>query len=286
MRKWISTQFFSTFALAKTLSFFALNPATLSATELMPWFGPDKVFEWRNSGNFQWYEKIPNAAETIATDCFSGFYHTSLSFSPEPDWSAEAELRFGYTEGGGVEVFDHFKLTGRYLWMNDVAGDCISLSTGASVIIASGETVRDPATPHHNLYGLEGHIAVGNEHSSGPNWTVRYWLAGVLGTGFEGDGWLKTESAIEWQLCSACNQFRLFTESYLGFNGDKFKETTIFKGYDDIRHRSIDLGARFSHCVCCMTGVIGVQYAYRVYADNYPQNAHLLMIEYNFQIGL
>ena len=212
-----------------------------------------------------------------------GFVNLSLAISPGPRLSSEVELAAAHTGTRDIE-FEHLCLTGRYLVWNDIVGDLVSLTTGVTITVSPTNAVEDLSVFHSDNVDLEGHIAIGKEHSKGSLWLWRYWSAVGLGWGFQDSAWLRFTGASEYNL-DGVHQFRLLGEGLIGLGSNDLDLTIPFKGYGPIDHRSADLAFRYTYVIEYI-GTISAEVKHRVYAKNYPKNATHAVLTFLYTFGL
>jgi hypothetical protein len=199
-----------------------------------------------------------------------------------PSAGIEIEVTSAYTrkQNGGV---DQFKINGRYILRDDVAGDPLSLAIGASLTKAFWSSLKDVSSFHHGLGEAELFVSFGKERALGLDWGSRLW--GLAGIGFaeRGSPWLHFElkSASRWRENHA---FTIFLNSLWGLGG-KSLQRRHFHGYGSIHHQSIDLGLRYEYFIQ-FVGELSLEYSYRVHAINFPADVHRLTAEFLYTFGL
>ncbi len=250
----------------------------MSATEFAPWFGNQYQFEARWKALYQKYNHIgshPYQADDL-------FTQLSLSFSPDPALSGEAEILFADTRYRDFG-FDSGKVTGRYLLLDDIVGDPVSLTMGLSLAFPIYRGLHDISSLHHGMIETEAHLAIGKEYSYLNQWHQRQYALLGVGIATQGSPWLHFLCSWEKRLCVGWT-FELFAKSLLGF-GKRKVHVSKFNGYGAIAHRSLDLGAKINY-ILDFSGVVTFEYVYRVLARNYPQNTHLVQLMYFYPFSL
>ena len=255
--------------------------STANATQLEPWFGNVLEFEFRSTYTFQSYSDVDTISENLSVDSNDHFLNLSLALTPTYDFNVEGELLLAHTDYQTFGIA-HGRLTGRYLWWNDVVGDPVSVVTGLSVTVPSGTSRRDLSTPYHGDVELEVHAAMGKECSEGRYWTKRGWGLLALGVANKGSPWVRGAFFLEKN--SRNDHFwKLFTEGRWGLGHEALDLSEPFYSYGDIDHRSVDVGVGYGWRIRYW-GILYCQYSYRVYACSYPERTHLfsLMLLYPF----
>lgn len=251
-------------------------------TELEPWLGDPYQIEWRSVFRYQNFSSISTVSHLKKYQSDDAFLTASLS-AALPDYELEVEITQARTRKQKGDV-DQLKLTGRYGFMDDVAGDFLSVTPGISYIQAFKESLRDIASFHHGLYGCEAFVSVGKELSIfEAMWKNRWW--GLLGGGIaeKGSPWLRFQ--LNYEISPVLqHQFRCFLDSLWGL-GKKSLEIVDFRGYGPISHQSIDLGLRYLYLIE-FYGSASIEYSYRVYSQNFPESSHSVLVKILYQFGL
>jgi hypothetical protein len=262
-------------------SLFCLLSFWLQATEREPWLGNLLEFEWRNQLSLQVYQQIQGQEHHFHYRSEDFLFSSSLGLAPQPEWAVEAEIRLAHTKKGSA--FDSFALTGRYQWLDDVAGDPISLVSGLSLIQACSRSLHDVSLFHHGTEEVEGFLSIGKERTVGESWNSRWW--GILGIGVanRGSPWMRLDLDYDYRFTEE-QSFRVFAHSLWGLGGQSI-HLAPFKGYGPVRHQSIDLGLRYVYELF-LVGTIEIEYAYRVYARNFPANVQMVQANFFYTFGL
>jgi hypothetical protein len=256
--------------------------STIDAVERRPWFGRDLEIEGRASTLVQAYHSVDTTHGSTARPAGDVFISLSASTACQ-NLAGELELIAADTRHRSFGM-DSISLTGRYLWLNDVIGDPVSLTTGATLAKVFKPARRDLGTFHQGGIECEVHAAVGKEFSCQQFWMSRIW--GVIGFGFAdiGSAWLRANLAWErnwWER----HQLRAFVHTLWGLGHNSLNLEIPFRGYGPIRHQSVDTGMRYRYAFD--NGfAISLEYAYRVFASNCPQHVNLIMLRLYYPFGL
>lgn len=260
---------------------FLFQMQRIEATDRTPWLGNLFEFQWDNQLRTQNYRSIASGGHLIH-DTSSDFFYTMGLSNVIFDYGIELEGTFAWT-GHQKGDLDQFKITGRHVLLDDVAGDPISFAIGVSLIKACWHSLKDKSSFHHGLGEAELFVSFGKEHSFRDSWCHRWW--GVLGMGIaeRGSPWFRGQVNYEVRF-KEHHEFKVFVD-LLGGLGRKQLHKHDFKGYGPIAHQSVDLGGRYAY-LFENEGVLSVAYAFRVYARNFPAYAHNVCIEYIYPFGL
>lgn len=265
------------------LLLFQLLPHCGEATEYQPWLGNFYEFEWRSSLRFQEYAWLSTDARLKKYRSHDVFLNASLSNAlPDPEIGAEIEIVQGGTkkQKGGI---DQVKITGRYLWLDDVAGDPLSVIFGLSYIQAFQRSLKDVSSFHHGLYNGEVFCSIGKETPLERLWGARWWVVGAIGVAEQGSPWMRIDLNYEKRIKDH-HELAAFLRTLWGL-GHKRLRLHDFRGYGPIQHQSIDLGLRYTY-VIEFYGNASIEYSFRPYAQNFPCYAHQVIAQIMYQFGL
>lgn len=263
--------------------FFLFPICWVNATEYQPWLGNFYEFERRFSLAYQGYDRLASDSHLKRYSSNDCFLNVSLCNSrPDPAMGLEFEVTQARTRRQRGDI-DQIKMTGRYVWQDDIAGDPLSLTTGLSYIQAFQSSLKDVSSFHHGLYNAEGFISIGKESSDEALWDSRWWSILALGIAEQGSPWLRFHLNYEkrwWEK----NEMKIFFHSLWGFGHNKLR-LSHFHGYGPIRHQSIDIGLRYTYLLE-FYGSASLEYSYRIYAYNFPAYAHHVLAQLLYTFGL
>lgn len=253
------------------------------ATEYQPWLGNYYEFELRSNLKYQGSGWLSSGSHLKKYTANNIFLNLSLCNAiPDPSCGVEFEVTEVRTRIQHGEI-DNFKLTGRYLWQDDIAGDPFGLITGVSYIQAFKKSLKDPNSFHHGLYNAEFFLSVGKENPDEWLWGSRWWGVFVLGIAEQGSPWCRCNLDFDKRWFEK-HEMSLFVHSLWGC-GNKRIHLQDFHGYGPIKHQSIDLGMRYTY-VLEYYGSASVEYSYRVYARNFPVYVHSVLAQILYTFGL
>ncbi len=255
-------------------------PFSIHGIEFKPWYPPSYQLLGLLDYRFQSYHSVDAPSKSSHYSSYDHFVDGSFLFTKN-SYSIEFETEFAHTKKRRFD-WDHIGLTGRYLWLDDNIGDPFSVTAGLTLSKAWREAVNDISSFHHGQNEAFLHVALGKQNIQGANWISRWW--GVFGIGIADrwTPWIVANAAYEWNSC-APHRICLYINSLWGCGGRKFR-LKDFGGYEPIDHRSIDLGLRYSY-EFDYCGVLSIEYAHRVYAHNFPDNANVLALCYIYPFG-
>lgn len=254
-----------------------------NATEHQPWLGNVYEFEWRSSLKFQGFNRISSDSELKKYSSDDLFLSTSLAnVLPDPQLGGELEIIQAWTRKQ-KGCTDQIKLTGRYAYWDDVAGDPLSITFGLSYIQGFHRSLKDLSSFHHGLYESEIFGSIGKEKSLGTVWISRWWMMGALGIAERGSPWLKFHANFEKRFGEQ-HELKTFFHSLWGLGGGRL-HPNHFSGYGSVQHQSIDLGLRYTYLIEFF-GSASLEYSYRIYARNFPTYTHQVLAQVLYTFGL
>jgi hypothetical protein len=229
---------------------------------------------------FQEYSSIQTPKREYTRNANDYFWTLSAAF-PFRRYRAEFEFTAAHTHHQHLG-FDNFRISYAYSLLDD-REDPFSLMVGMILGEPYSRALHDVSSFHHGHLESEFFLTMGGR--IGPcynkDYTFRYWNVVGLGCSDRGSSWIREDAAIEFKV--EMHEFRVFANTLWGLGHDNLK-LNCFKGYGRIQHRSVDVGFRYGCSFDCF-GTLSVQYARRVYAHNFPQQANLVMFEYYLPFG-
>jgi hypothetical protein len=261
--------------------FFPLLP--LKALELKPWFTPMFELQGRATTLGQLYYSVDTKEGKIKYPAGSFFLDLELFTTLLQQWSVEFEAIAAQTRHRSFG-FDSLSLTGRYLWMDDVVGDPVSLTTGLTLYKVFKLSRHDLSIFHHGGIEAELHAAIGKEISCGAEWKTRAWCVAGLGVGDLGSPWIRADAHWEHRWCML-HQLRFSLLTLWGLGTRPLRSVRHFQGYGPIQHHSIDAGLRYTYLL--NHGIaLSAEYAFRVYAHNCPSSANFILFILDWPLTL
>ncbi len=266
----------------RIITFSLLFFASAAATHIRPWLGDDLQPLLETRFSVQEFDKVRIKNNSTPFCSLSYFFDVGgyIAYAP---YSLELETGFAGTPCNHFN-WEDFRLTGRYQLMDDISGaDPISAVAGFTVSRTNRRYVNDISTFHHARWEYLFHGSIGKEFPSGLTWGSRTWAFGGLGTADEGSAWFFAHLEIEK---NCCDRYwgGIFLDGLFGLGGQPLTLLN-FNGYGPVQHRSIDIGAHINLSLW-EYGSVCARYSYRVWAYNFPAEAHLVTLRYEYPIGI
>lgn len=248
-----------------------------------PWYGEYLEIHFVPSYEYNFFNRINQASPQlkknynthIARALFDVTVPAELNWQVELEYGATSSVSFGY-RSVACQL--------RRLWLDDVCGDPISLSTGISYRDASSRMRKAFSTPYHGRCNFEAHLSLGKEWSRGPHWFFRASGIFAVGQATIGKPWLRGDLLFLGN-CSDRHYFTLYEYSYFGLGQQTEVDTKNFTGWGHIAHRSIDLGASYVYAFD-LWGNLRFDYRYRVFAKSYPEGVNTFLVTYTLPFSL
>lgn len=251
------------------------------AVDYKPWFG--RVFEVNARGDviMQAYNHVDAHHGSKKRNEFDTFFDLSASMALWETIAAELEviaLQSRHRSG-----MDAIRFTGRYLWMNDVIGDPVSLTTGITLSSIFPPVRKNIASFDHGGFAGEAHIAVGREVSCMQFWTSRVWGVFAVGLADVGSPWLRGNIGWEHNWWDR-HRVELFADTIWGLGGDSLN-LYDFDGYGRVQYQAVDLGVRYGYQTDCGLR-LSIGYGYRVYGRNGPQRVNFALVRLDYPLPI
>lgn len=259
-------------------------PLTLGAFEKKPWFGNVWEFQFDAAYTYSRYRHVQGAHPDLKHVSNNQLVLLGLGFSPSSQWDIESEIEFA--ESTEIPSFGMRSLAfqGRCLWLDDILGDPVSLTTGLSLRGVPHHQLTDVSCPYHANVNLELSTALGKEWERGVYWTCRTFLFGAVGMAERGSPW--TRALLSFEINSQDKQqWQFYAEGYWGFGGKKSINVKHFDGYASIHHGSLDVSAVYRY-LFDIWGSLSLEYTYRVYARLFPEHVNAITLRYNLPFSL
>src|SRR5437868_908175 len=138
-------------------------PFSIQATNLIPWFGNIYEAELRASGLYQNYDRISSGHHTYKRNANDYFLTLSAEY-PFKRYSGEFEATGARTHKQQPIRLDNVRITGRYLWTDQLEGDPFNIVSGIIVDLPLTHAVHDPSSFHHGHIEGELNVAFGKKY--------------------------------------------------------------------------------------------------------------------------
>jgi hypothetical protein len=261
----------------KKILFTLFAPLALFCLEVQPWFGDVYQFHFLGSYAYSRFPSFSHGNPQLNEMFQSNLVYLGLDFSPSPVWSIDADMQLADTSASDF-YFRSIALQARYLWLDDIIGDPISLVTGASIRATSSTGLRDLSCPSHGNVDFELNFAFGKEFEASNDWLFRSWFYGAIGHSNQGAPWVKGIVSLETNIHD-CHKWALFAQGINGYGRHVHVNIDHFYGYARIREKAIDLGIRYGYRLD-VWGTLRLEYYRRVLAKSAPKDVDTFVVSY------
>lgn len=268
------------FLIILCITFFS---GALQAFETQPWMGNFLELRFIPSFIYRKYPSVNGAYNPTSYSSNDRFTNLNLEL-PLDSWGLEFGIEFADTrkqslgtQSSGMQL--------RYQWLDDISGGAFSFTSGLNVRWVSKRSLQDVSCPYHAEWNFEIGNAIGKEFDQIENWLFRTY--GFLGVGqaVRGRPWVRGVISCE-ALLNETHRLELMGEGYFGFGKTRRVNIEDFKGYANIFHQSIDVGASYYYRISQIWGTISLHYTYRIFAKDFPAHANTYMIAYSFPFSI
>lgn len=266
------------------ITIFYFTTASIFSFEQSPWFGDFLEFHFIPSFTYRYYPSVSRSYTPSSYSSNDKFTRLDLGVCFLPSWDAQVEVEFAATrkqtlgtQSGALQV--------RYQWLNDIAGDLISWTTGLNIRGVSRRSLKDVSCVYHDHWNFELINSVGKEFATDVNWLFRTF--GFLGVGQANKGrpWARGLFSFEAHFIPK-HRVQIYAEGYFGFGKTRRVNINLFDGYANIFHQSIDAGLAYYYLFNRQWGTISLSYSYRFFAKAFPRKASTAIISYNFPFSI
>ncbi len=234
-------------------------------------------FEAKAGYEFAQSTKVSTTKGTKERSLHSNQLIASLGFTPHPEWDAELDLSFAETSWHDFG-YDSTKLAIRYLWLNDVIGDPVSLTTGISLAVQQNRFLNDLSLVRHGSFESLFHAACGKEFGFSENAYFRAWVMGAIGVANQGSAWSKGLAHINW-IYDEAHFLDLFFGIEKGYGNKRLHSASRhhFPGYAHLDYHFADIGLRYDYQLTSI-GKLYAQVKQRICARYCPKNTTALEV--------
>jgi len=239
------------------------------ATEFAPWFSIPFEFQGRASYFYDSTRFVQSPLGNFKAPSDDYSFQFSLGVTPWPYWNAEVELYMTHTSDVSF-AYEAAICTVRYAWLDDIAGDPISLVTGATFAFPGKRFLFDFSFDYHAEVNGELHVCIGKEWAKKDDWWTRVWALGGYGIANRGNGWVHGLGTWEFKPLSNFD-CGIFSEAVFGLGPNNIIPDEPFEGFASIAHQNVYVGCFFNVSLPC-NATVGVISWYNVYARNFVEN--------------
>lgn len=259
-------------------------PAVAFSLDQKPWFGD--VYEFRADTGFtySYFNKVQGAVKQPSGASNNYLAFGGFGFTPSESIDVDLDIEMARTPRQNFS-FRSGAVQARYRFLDDVAGDPVSIVAGFSMRGVGSKSVKDISSPYASYANFELSTAVGKEHTLGPSWSMRGYGFAALGLAVHGYPWVRVYGLFEGKSTDDTHRGGLFTEGYFGFGRKNHLNVDHFHGWGNIQHDSIDIGTFYGYKFG-LWGILAIAYSCRVFAHNYPEYEQKATLRYEIPFSL
>ena len=245
--------------------------SALSAEQFEPWLGNVYEFEAKADYEFAESSKVSTTHGAKSRSLHSNLFQASLGFTPHPEWDVELDLSFAETSWNEFG-YDRTKVAIRHLWLDDVVGDVLSLTSGVSLSVQQNRFLRDLSLIRHGSFETLFHVAAGKEFGFSDTNYYRAWVMGAVGVANQGSCWAEGEAHLNW-IYNETHFLDLFAGLEKGYGNKKLHSISkySFPGYAHLDYHFGEIGCRYDYQITTL-GKVYAQVKRRICARYCPQN--------------
>jgi len=260
-----------------------LLPMSLCAVEVQPWFGNVYEFHFLGAYSYSRFNQVEGAVPQLTNHFQASVVYLGLDLAVSPQWSFDADFQLADTTAQSFNVRST-AAQARYLWLDDITGDPVTLTTGFNIRYTPDHALHDVSCPSHSNADFELNGSVGKEFGMNETCLLRTWAFASVGHGIVGSPWVRGMLAVETNINDQ-HRVGLFAEGISGYGSKTHIDPNHFDGYAKVRNKAIDLSVRYG----VRTGVWGTlrfEYTRRVLARVCPENVNTWTISYLLPFSL
>jgi hypothetical protein len=258
-------------------------PALAFTLETEPWLGNQYEFDFESLFIYSRYHKVEGASKQLKSPSNDYDLFFDLGFTPYPVFDVRAEIELAETPRQSFN-WRSAAIQGRFQWLNDIAGDPVSLTTGLNIRAVPHHSLRDVSCPYASYANYELTMSVGKEWSKEGEWTMRTYGYATAGIANHGSPW--TQELFTWQFnWQDTHALSLFAAGDFGFGSKQHVNVHHFNGWGEFQHQSVDLGIAYRYQIS-IWGTLTVSYAHRVFAHNFPEHVNFFALAYYLPFSL
>ncbi len=260
-----------------------LLPLYAFSLEVQPWFGDVYEFHLLSSYAYSRFNHVQGAIPQLTNVFQSNLVYLGLDFSFSPQWSIDGDFQLAETSAQSFNVRS-LAIQARYLWLDDIVGDRVTLTTSANLRFTPTHALHDVSCPSHANMDFEVNLSLGKEFEVTQSWLFRTWGFASVGHANRGSPWVRAIAALETNLNDQ-HKFAFYAEGLNGYGRHSNFNPNAFDGYAKVRNKSIDLWLRYG-CRIGVWGTIRLEYGRRVLAKACPAQVNTWLIGYLLPFSL
>ncbi len=262
----------------KLLALFLAVFASAHSLEYKPWLGEVYEFHFLPKYAYSFYSSVEGSLQPLGSTSNDNLLYFGLEFPFTPEWSVDADLEFVDTPRQSFS-FRSTALQLRYLWLDDIVGDSVSLTTGANIRVVSPRSLHDVSCPYYGNTDFQVNISIGKEYDQIEFWRLRLWGFGSVGIANRGSPWFEGKIGFDGNYDER-HKWGIYVLGQHGFGRKNYVNIDHFHGYASIRNKFIDIGFFYGYKFR-VYGTLKAEYDRRVLAKRCPQRVNTFIVSYS-----
>ncbi len=256
---------------------------SLEGLERLPWFRNIWEFTFTPTYTYSQYPSVQNGVPKGQQKSNDHLISFDFAVPFTSQWQMDSQVEFADTPRQSMGLRS-LAFQPRYLWLDDLLGDPVSLTTGAVIRGVTHHSLKDVSSPYHSYLNFEINSALGREWNRGFDWHVRSFGGASIGIATRGFPWVSAFTGVEGQMHQA-HRLGMCLEGALGFGHRKRVYFNHFNGYAFIEHRNIDVSVKYTY-VFEIWGQLSCAYTRRIYAGSFPEKVNFFTFSYMLPFSL
>jgi hypothetical protein len=254
-----------------------LFPTLAFTLEVEPWGGNVYQFHFLSQYSYSRFTKVNHAVDPLTHPFHANTLYFDLEFAPSSSWDLDMDVRFSESSKEKFS-FRTTAIQARYIILDDIVGDMISLMTGLHLRYVSPQSLRDISDPYHGAFEGEVSLSLGREWASNEDYFIRVFGFGCFGQSISGAPWFREIFGLEGKIHHE-HKVALFLEALQGFGGHHEIDINHFHGYGQIHERFVDATFRYGYQFG-VYGTLRLEYSRRFFARICPSQTNTFTVAY------
>jgi len=257
---------------------FLLAVGTASAYPFKPWLGNLFEFQLRGTYTYQYYSSVRTSGGIVHLPTHNQLADLDLGMTILPIASVGIDLGAQKRTWRSM-TFDHVRVRGQYLLLDDIVGDPVSMTVNLSLTSVDRKALPAPGLMHHGRFEALLGTSIGREWAIGRVFTHRLWAnIGLCGASHSS---LYTLDSLNWQI-NFIDRIRFGIKGLFdaGYGTRKLDNVARFDGYRHLRYRTLDIAADLKYR-WGIWGDLSIEVGRRLWAEYAPENNLFFKISYH-----
>lgn len=249
--------------------FFTFFSSLLSALPVTPWFSPIWEIETETYYLFSHSHQVESPKGSFAHLFNDHEFAFSLGATITPNWNLESEIGVVKMINENL-LFEMLELRARRLWLDDVYGDLVTLTTHLSLSFTQKKILEELPFPYHGIVNGEFQVGLGKECLSKHSFFWRWRIYSLLAIGIAEQGCPWFHAVGGFDKAFSCSILSFVCEYLQGFGNQDLISYEPFPGYALVAHKSLYFYTKYSYALGVL-GHINIVGFFNVFSRNFPE---------------